>query len=223
MRRERNKQAKVNMLYESERLKQTYARYVAGVDEAGRGPMAGPVVAAAVILPLEPKIPSLNDSKKLSPKSRERLLNLICETSISFGIGIRSSQYIDRFGIGPATFSPMRLALKMLVLKGYTPELVIVDGYPIPNLELEQEALIRGDNQVASVASASIIAKVTRDRIMEQFDKLYPGYGFSHHKGYCTRHHMTCLEKKGPCPIHRRSFSPVRSLIKESIVKSLWE
>ncbi|HHY12075.1 MAG TPA: ribonuclease HII [Firmicutes bacterium] len=213
MKSQKEERERVNKLYEWEDLRRSKVQHIAGVDEAGRGPMAGPVVAAAVILPAQPKIPNLNDSKKLSPKVRERLFGSILETSIAFGVGIRSARFIDEFGIVTATFSAMKTALQMLVLKGYEPGLVVVDGYPIPGLGMNQEALIKADNRIASVACASIVAKVIRDRMMAQFEGLYPGYGFSNHKGYCTKDHMERLRKRGPCPIHRRSFHPVRSLL----------
>ncbi len=205
--------AKVDKLYEWEFLRRTKAKYIAGVDEAGRGPMAGPVVSAAVILPVQPKIANLNDSKKLSPKMREQIFKSIIDISIAFGIGIRSSRFIDQFGIVVATFASMKTALRELVMKGHNPDLVVVDGYSIPELEMNQQALIRADSKVASVACASIIAKVVRDRMMVEFSSLYPGYGFENHKGYCTKDHMKCLNEKGPSPIHRRSFEPVRKMI----------
>jgi ribonuclease HII len=182
---------------------------VAGVDEVGRGPMAGPVVAAAVMLPKGSMVFGIDDSKKLSGKTRERLFDLILQDALAFGVGIRSSQYIDKHGIVPATFSAMRLALSMLSLKGFPPGFVLVDGFPIPGLEIPQEGVVRGDATMASIACASIIAKVTRDRIMDGYADLYPDYGFEGHKGYCTREHRSRLSRFGPCPIHRRSFSPV--------------
>lgn len=183
--------------------------YIAGVDEVGRGPMAGPVVAAAVILAKGAFVPDIDDSKKLSDKTRERLFDVILQDCLAFGVGIRSSQYIDKHGIVAATFSAMRIAVDMLSLKGYPPGFVVVDGFPIPELGIPQEAVIRGDSRIASVACASIVAKVTRDRIMKEYSELYPDYGFSAHKGYCTKDHRTKLTSLGPCPIHRRSFGPV--------------
>jgi ribonuclease HII len=202
-------------LYEWEDLRRPRARYIAGVDEAGRGPVAGPLVAAAVILPAYPRIPELNDSKKLSQEARERVFQRILETGIAVGVGIRSARFIDEFGIMAATFSAMKAAVQMLVSQGYKPDLVVVDGYPVPDLRADQEALIKADNKVASVACASVVAKVVRDRMMAEFDRVYPGYGFADHKGYCTKDHVVRLRQKGPCPIHRRSFGPVRSLAPE--------
>ena len=190
------------------RWRQQYG-YVAGVDEVGRGPMAGPVVAAAVVLPEGSFIPDIDDSKKLSERTRERLFDEILQDCLAFGVGIRSSQFVDKHGIVEATFSAMRIAVKMLSIKGYPPGFVVVDGFPIPELEIPQEAVIRGDSLIASVACASIVAKVTRDRIMTEYAGLYPDYGFSAHKGYCTREHRAKLMSFGPCPIHRRSFRPV--------------
>lgn len=202
---------RVRRLYERERIWRSQATYIAGVDEAGRGPMAGPVVAAAVILPPFPEIPGIDDSKKLSPSMREAIFPVIIQHSLAYGIGIRSARFVDERGIAEATFSAMRIAVKMLSLKGYTPDLVVVDGFPIKGLGIRQEAIIRGDSQVASIACASILAKVVRDKIMQQYDNVYPGYGFSEHKGYCTKNHIDTLNRKGPCPIHRRSFHPVEA------------
>jgi len=196
-------------LYSWERRFRETNRYVAGVDEAGRGPMAGPVVAAAVILPSSPEIPGIDDSKKLSGKRREDLFDAILQSCLAYGIGIRSARFVDEKGIVEATFSAMRTAVRMLTLKGYTPDLVIVDGFPIRGLGMRQEAIVKGDALAASIASASILAKVVRDRIMLQFEMVYPGYGFAGHKGYCTRSHRALLADLGPSPIHRRSFQPV--------------
>lgn len=200
-------------LYQAEDARRERFRYIAGVDEAGRGPMAGPVVAASVILPRRPEIPGIDDSKKLSGPKRERLFDVITEECLCFGVGIRSARYIDTVGIAVATFSAMKISVEMLALKGYIPDLVIVDGYAIPDLAVQQEALVRADSQIASVACASIIAKVIRDRIMLRYETLYPGYGFSRHKGYCTQAHLSFLTERGPSPIHRRSFAPVRAVI----------
>lgn len=175
----------------------------------GRGPMAGPVVAAAVIMPASPEIPGIDDSKRLSPRRREELSSIILEECLAFGIGIRSARFVDEKGIVEATFSAMRLAVATLSLKGFRPDIVIVDGYPIRGLDLPQQAVIKGDSLSASIASASIVAKVVRDGIMRQYEELYPGYGFAGHKGYCTRSHRGLLSGLGPCPIHRRSFEPV--------------
>ncbi|MBP8619844.1 MAG: ribonuclease HII [Firmicutes bacterium] len=204
---------RVKKLYEWENVRRKENGFIAGVDEAGRGPMAGPVVASAVILPSSPEISYIDDSKKLSPKLRERVFHSIVQTSLAVGIGIRSAKYIDEKGISAATFSAMRTAISELVSQGFKPGLVAVDGYPIPQLEFAQEAVIKGDAKISSIACASIVAKVVRDRIMVEFDRLYPGYEFSIHKGYCTKLHMDLLYRKGPSPIHRRSFRPVRDVL----------
>lgn len=171
--------------------------------------MAGPVVAAAVILPQSPQLVGIDDSKRLSASKRERAFVDILENCVSFGIGVRSARFVDDKGIGEATYSAMRIAVSMLSLKGHVPDLVVVDGYPIRGLSLPQLAVVKGDATSASVAAASIVAKVVRDRIMSQYDSLYPGYGFAGHKGYCTRSHRDLVNHLGPCPIHRRSFQPV--------------
>ncbi|MGI6632134.1 MAG: ribonuclease HII [Bacillota bacterium] len=208
--RERNSDLeRARHLYDWESSMRRKYRYIAGVDEVGRGPMAGPVVAAAVILPAEPAIPGINDSKRLTPKKREEVFDLILEHSLAYGIGVRSSKFVDEKGIVEATYSAMRMAVAALTLHGVTPELVLVDGYPIKGLSLRQEAVVHGDSTSASVAGASILAKVTRDRIMAEYEGLYPGYGFREHKGYCTSSHRSFLQALGPSPIHRRSFAPV--------------
>jgi ribonuclease HII len=204
-------------LYEYDEGERRVYRCIVGVDEVGRGPMAGPVVAAAVILPPKPQIAGIDDSKKLSPNKRERLFDLILETCLAFGIGMRSSSYIDEKGIVEATHSAMRMAVLSLSLRGFKPDLVLVDGWKIRGLSIPQKALIRGDSTSASVACASIIAKVTRDRVMGRFDALYPGYGFEKHKGYCTASHRSIIRSLGPCPIHRRSFSPVSREVKDAL------
>lgn len=209
MRLRRNDVEKARRLYEWERRMRQDYRYIAGVDEAGRGPMAGPVVAAAVILPAYPEIPGIDDSKKMTARRREDLFDIILDVSLAYGIGIRSHKFVDEKGIVDATFSAMRAAVRMLSLKGYTPELVIVDGFPIRDLGLRQEAVVKGDSLAASIASASVVAKVVRDRIMVEYESLYPDYGFAGHKGYCTQAHRLRVEGLGPSPIHRRSFRPI--------------
>ncbi|MFZ5802131.1 MAG: ribonuclease HII [Candidatus Omnitrophota bacterium] len=179
---------------------------IAGTDEAGRGPLAGPVVAAAVLFLPGAKIPGLNDSKKLSASRREKLFHAICAQA-EVGLGIVDEIEIDRLNILQAS----RLAMKKAVLAlSRTPDLVLVDGRDILDLEIRQEALVRGDARSASIAAASIIAKVTRDAWMTRLDSLYPGYGFKRHKGYPTADHRRRLLETGPSPVHRRSFAPVR-------------
>jgi len=185
-------------------------RYIAGVDEAGRGPLAGPVVAAAVVLRPDAFIPLLDDSKKLTPALREELFPSVLAQSVAFGIGIRSARFVDMKGIAEATYAAMRQAVFSLKAHGHTPEIVLVDGNRlIPGLPFPQEARVKGDSAVACIAAASIIAKVTRDRIMASYQDIYPQYGFGKHKGYCTQDHRKSLDRLGPCPIHRKSFSPV--------------
>lgn len=176
---------------------------IAGVDEAGRGPLAGPVVAAAVILPQTAFIPGLNDSKKLSPEKREAIFDSIKTNSISIGIGMAQPEKIDRFNILRATHMAMSEAAQALKP---LPDFVLVDGNLLPHLPVPAKALISGDALSVSVAAASIVAKVTRDRMMVDLDKLYPQYGFAKHKGYGTREHIQAIKEHGLCPIHRKSF-----------------
>ncbi|HHV61881.1 MAG TPA: ribonuclease HII [Firmicutes bacterium] len=179
---------------------------VAGVDEAGRGPLAGPVVAAAVILPRGIEIPYLNDSKKLSPKRREALYEIIEGSAVAVGVGIVSHDIIDRINILQATFLAMREAIRKLSVR---PDYILVDGRDIPGCTLPQKGIVGGDGRCSCIAAASIIAKVTRDRIMIDLDKRYPQYGFARHKGYGTKEHIDALRAYGPCPFHRMSFSLV--------------
>ena len=179
---------------------------VCGVDEAGRGPLAGPVVAAAVIL-TPARIPEgLNDSKALSSKQRELLLNAI-EKNAQIGIGIAEPEEIDRINILGATLAAMRRAVLALPL---SPNTALIDGNKLPDLPCEAQAIVKGDSRSLSIAAASIIAKVTRDRLMVEADARYPGYGLAGHKGYPTKAHMEAVRDLGPSPIHRFSFKPVR-------------
>jgi ribonuclease HII len=179
---------------------------VAGVDEAGVGPMAGPVVAAAVIFAPEAFISGVHDSKQLTREQREELYDPIRERAIAVGVGIAEVNEIDRLNVYWATMSASRRALSALNLE---PGHVLVDGRLIPGLELPQTKIVGGDRKSFCIAAASIVATVTRDRMMMDLDALYPGYGFAQHKGYCTNDHMQMLIKLGPSPIHRRSFWPV--------------
>ena len=182
-------------------------RFVSGVDEAGRGPLAGPVVAAAVILSEETIIEEVNDSKKLTPKKREILFDKIKSQALSYGIGIVDSTTIDKINILQATFLAMKQALNELKI---TPELVLVDGnHTIPGLEIKQEAIVSGDAKSQSIACASILAKVTRDKIMDEYAKQYPQYLFEKHKGYGTKAHIEAINKFGACSIHRKTFAPL--------------
>lgn len=187
-------------LYEQELVP---GRIFAGIDEAGRGPLAGPVVAAAVIMPAECSLLYVNDSKKLSAAKREELFDQIMDSAISIGVGMASPGRIDEINILQATYEAMREAVSQL---DPAPEAFVNDAVIIPGLSAEQKAIVKGDAKCYSIAAASIIAKVTRDRIMEQYDSLYPEYGFAAHKGYGSAAHITALKQYGPCPIHRRSF-----------------
>ncbi len=178
-------------------------RHVAGVDEAGLGPLAGPVVAAAVIMPAGHGIPGVDDSKKLTAKQRATLEVQIRAQAVAVGIGLADMEEIARINIYQAGLLAMRRALDDLAVP---PERVFLDARLLPNLPWPQEALIRGDAQIHCVACASIVAKVFRDRLMEEYDRLYPGYGFARHKGYGTVEHRGAIADRGPCPIHRRGF-----------------
>jgi ribonuclease HII len=183
-------------------------RTVAGVDEVGRGPLAGPVVAACVILPRDFSVPEVNDSKKLSPAKREMLFGEIMQNAQEVGIGIVSEEIIDRMNILNASLKAMWDAVKQLK---HPPQFVLVDGnQKIPNLQLPQLPVIKGDTLSLSIAAASIVAKVTRDRIMLNYHDQYPHFRFADHKGYATKTHMEALKTFGPCQIHRRSFKLVR-------------
>jgi ribonuclease HII len=177
---------------------------IAGVDEAGRGPLAGPVVAAAVIVPPGVYIAGVDDSKKLSPARREELYHLICEVVPSIGVGVVDHMEIDRTNILAATMHAMQKAVLALTPP---PDYVLVDGNRCPDVNARAEAIVGGDARCFSIAAASIVAKVTRDRMMVAFDQEFPGYGFAAHKGYGTRAHRLAIASRGYCPIHRRSFS----------------
>lgn len=179
-------------------------RLVCGVDEAGRGPLAGPVCAAAVILPPDLEIEGLNDSKKLTDKRRRALYDIITEQALAYGIAFASEQEIDEINILQATFLAMRRAVEQL---RQPPELALVDGNREPDFgAIPVRTIVKGDSLSANIAAASILAKVTRDRFMEEQDALYPQYGFALHKGYGTQAHYAALREYGACPIHRRSF-----------------
>lgn len=181
----------------------SFHEFICGIDEVGRGPFAGPVVAAAVILPKECEILYLNDSKKVSEKKREVLYDEIMEKAISVGIGMVSPKVIDEINILQATFVAMREAISRLSI---TPNILLNDAVIIPHVDIEQVPIIKGDAKSVSIAAASIIAKVTRDRMMIEYDKEYPEYGFASHKGYGTKTHIEALQTHGVLPIHRRSF-----------------
>lgn len=187
-------------------------RFIAGIDEAGRGPLAGPVVAACCILPKDAVILYLNDSKKVTALRREAMLPEIKEKAIAYGIGIVEEKRIDEINILQADYEAMRIALQqtsaMLRAKGLAdaPGLLLNDAVTIPGVDIPQESIIKGDAKSVSIAAASILAKVTRDHLMEEYDAQYPEYGFARNKGYGTKEHIEALKRLGPCPIHRRSF-----------------
>jgi ribonuclease HII len=176
---------------------------ICGIDEVGRGPLAGPVVAGAVILPADCEILYLNDSKKLSEKKRELLYDEIMEKAVATGIGIVGQDRIDEINILQATYEAMRMAINKLSVR---PDLLLNDAVTIPQVDIEQVPIIKGDAKSVSIAAASIIAKVTRDRMMVQYDELFPGYGFASNKGYGSAKHIEALKANGPCVLHRRSF-----------------
>ena len=184
----------------------TYTDLIAGVDEAGRGPLAGPVVCAAVILKKGQKLPGLNDSKKLSEKNRERLYALIIKNCVSYGVGILDNTYIDTHNIVKAVQKANEIAVEKL---NPHPSLVLIDGCDKQILKVPFKTIIKGDTFVRQIMAASVIAKVTRDRMMKEYDKKYPGYEFARHKGYDTRLHRSLLNKLKPCEIHRMSYTPV--------------
>ncbi len=206
------------------KFKKQGIRYLCGVDEAGRGPLAGPVVAAAVILPYEP-IQAINDSKKLSEKRRNFLNDLIRERAIAYGIGLASVEEIDQLNILRATFLAMQRAVQQLALP---PEYILVDGRDFPPLRhdhsngpIKGSALIKGDGTSQVVAAASILAKVFRDALMQDYDREFPQYGFARHKGYGTKEHRQKIVEFGPCPLHRKKF--IQHVLAQSRQTSLFK
>lgn len=177
--------------------------WICGIDEVGRGPLCGPVVASAVILPKDCQILYLNDSKKLSEKKREELYDIIMEQAIAVGVGMATPQRIDEINILQATYEAMRQAISNLNVK---PAVLLNDAVTIPEVDIPQIPIIKGDAKSVSIAAASIIAKVTRDRMMVEYDRIYPGYDLASNKGYGTKVHMEALKTVGPCEIHRRTF-----------------
>jgi len=198
---------------EEKKLEAEGYRFIAGIDEAGRGALAGPVVAAAVIIPLQIDAPWQNqvrDSKQLTPTRRELLFSSISEIATATGTGTVSHEVIDKRGIVTAT----RLAMQMAIARlSPAAETLLIDYMSLPEVSLPQKGIVKGDSLCFSIACASIIAKVTRDRLMIELDQTYPGYGLARHKGYGTREHITCLRRLGPSPIHRQTFSPVSAII----------
>ena len=187
------------------RFEKEYSQYefICGIDEVGRGPLAGPVVAGAVVLPKESRILYINDSKKLSAKKREELFEVIQKEAVSVGIGMASPERIDEINILQATYEAMREAISKLSVK---PDVLLNDAVKIPQVDIRQVPIIKGDAKSVSIAAASIVAKVTRDRLMEEYDKVLPGYGFASNKGYGSAEHIAALKEIGPSPIHRQSF-----------------
>lgn len=194
--------ARIETLKAYEKEYESYG-YVCGIDEVGRGPLAGPVVAGAVILPKDCDILYINDSKKLSAKKREELYDVIMEKAVAVGIGMASPKRIDEINILQATYEAMREAISKLSVK---PDILLNDAVTIPQVDIKQVPIIKGDAKSISIGAASIVAKVTRDRLMVEYDKLLPEYGFASNKGYGSAEHIEALKKIGPSPIHRASF-----------------
>lgn len=215
---EKWQQKEHNILIEKQRVQNLYAQerllvscgynLIAGVDEAGRGPLAGPVVIGAVILPIGYHLPFINDSKKLSAKQREELYDLIKKVAIDVQYAVIDKETIDKVNIYQATILGMYTAIHQLSPQ---PEAVLIDAVPLTELKMPSVSIIGGDAISASIGAASIIAKVERDRIMLDLDKEFPQYGFAKHKGYGTAQHMKALDQYGPCPMHRESFEPIKS------------
>lgn len=210
----------INIYQHEEDLQDQGYNFVCGVDEAGRGPLAGPCVVAAVIMPLTCRIPGINDSKQLSSKKREELYKEIVRNAISISIVYVSESQIDQLNIYRATQLGMLRAVADLE---QTPDYVLVDAMPLGELDIPHESIIHGDARSASIAAASIIAKVTRDHFMEKMDIKYPGYGFARHKGYCTKEHKEKLNELGPCSIHRKTYAPVSSFFSKQLSLQLEE
>ena len=209
--KEREEKKALKLQMEMQRIEEmcTYEKeyeeytYICGIDEAGRGPFAGPVVAGAVILPKGSRILYVNDSKKLSEKKREELYDVIMNEAVAVGVGIVGPERIDEVNILNATYEAMHQAINNL---GVTPDILLNDAVDIPGIDIKQVPIIKGDAKSLSIASASIIAKVTRDRLMVEYDQILPEYGFASNKGYGSAEHIAALKKYGPSPIHRRSF-----------------
>jgi ribonuclease HII len=208
-------------LDEEDKLKSQGYELIAGIDEVGRGALAGPVVASALILPHPTDLPWLQlvrDSKELNSKKRESLFDLINKEAVAIGIGIVSPQVIDSMNIFKATKLAMMQAVEKLPKQ---PNFLLIDRLSLSQCPIPQRGITRGDKSCLSIACASIVAKVTRDRMMEELDQIYPGYGFAQHKGYGTRKHISCLQKLGPSPAHRLYFAPVRNAIASQNLSSL--
>ena len=211
--KQNNQQSIIDLSHMEEMLRDKGYQTICGVDEVGRGYLAAPVVAAAVILPAGIVIEGLADSKRLTSSRRDELFDEIVSLEIPCAVGIIDNEEIDRLNILKASLLAMRKAVTDLKA---TPEIVLVDGdYPIPKIAYPQLSIINGDNLCDSIKAASIVAKVTRDRIMDRYEKMYPAFSFSQHKGYYTAAHMSELKMHGPCDIHRKSFRPVAELVEQ--------
>ncbi len=203
-----------NLYQYEEALEDRGYKFVAGVDEVGRGPLAGPVVVAAVILPQGLRIKGINDSKQLTEKKREELYKIIMKEALAVNVAFVYEDVVDKINIYEATKQGMLEAIDGLNIK---PDHVLIDAMPLNELKIEHTSIIHGDALSASIGAASIIAKVTRDHFMEKMDHKYPNYGFKKHKGYCTKEHLEALNKYGPCPIHRKSFAPVAKFFQKQL------
>lgn len=202
----------LDLLEYEKKLYNTGLKFIAGVDEVGRGPLIGPVVAAAVILPRNYKLEGLNDSKKLSEKKRDEFYKIINKDAIAIGIGIIDEKIIDKVNIYEATKLAMKDAINSLKIK---PEHILIDAMPL-DLDIPTTSIIKGDSKSLSIAAASVIAKVTRDRMMYELDELYPMYGFGSHKGYPTKRHIEAINKYGLIEGYRKTYAPIKNMIKES-------
>lgn len=200
--RKENERLETINIFENEGYDKGYL-HIGGIDEAGRGPLAGPVVAAVVVFKPNTKIEGINDSKKLSEAKRDELFDIIKEQALDYGIGIVNNNEIDEFNILQATYMAMKKAINCLEK---APDYLLIDAATIPGVDTPQKPIIKGDSKSISIAAASILAKVTRDSIMYQYDEMYPEYGFKSHKGYGTKEHYEAIEKHGITPIHRKSF-----------------
>lgn len=211
---QRTRERVTRMLQHEQQARTDGFKLIAGVDEVGRGPLAGPVVAAAVILLSDVGLAEINDSKSLSDTQRRKAFRIIAATA-DIGIGVVSVKEIDRLNIYRANSLAIRLAIKDLA---FVPDLVLVDGRPIREIDLPQRAIVKGDKLSVSIAAASIVAKVLRDEMMLEFSKKYPDYNFGKHKGYGTAEHMEIIRRVGVCPIHRRSFAPVMECLENRLI-----
>ena len=211
MTKEERLQAELQRTKNMQKFEEEYAMYthICGVDEVGRGPLCGPVVAGAVILPKNCDILYINDSKKLSEKMRDVLYDEISKKAVAWSVGVVSPARIDEINILQATYEAMRIAIENLKV---TPDILFNDAVTIPGVDITQVPIIKGDAKSQSIAAASIMAKVTRDRMMAEYDKMYPEYGFAKNKGYGTKEHMNALREFGPTPIHRRTF--IKNIVK---------